>query len=168
MPYSTAQYRKYGDCVAEGCVNRAPISPVLCCMAPLVEAERGLGEGRAVDASTFLDLLRCPPYKSVQQLKHAADALCLAPFLQPFSPMQNALEGVLLGSMQLPYLFRRTIAAGLLGCAWQWGAARAGWGLPGVWLGILMLPAVYLLHDSLHLKSRESPFAGPSQKLALA
>ena len=77
--------------------------------------------------------------------------------LQPLAPLALSLEGAILGASQITYVGARTIAAafGALGVL-RFGAGR-GWGLAGIWVGMVSLVLLNAVFDALRLISSYSP-----------
>lgn len=83
--------------------------------------------------------------------------------LQPFAPGATAAEGAVLGALQIRYVAVRTVVSALV----AWGVlnllSQAGWGLGGVWVGLICISAVNLFCDAAKLLvSKSSPLLEPS------
>lgn len=83
---------------------------------------------------------------------------------QPLDAMGAVAEGGLLASLQVPWIAKRTAAAATLALATVLGAAHAGVGLLGLWVGTKLLNVGTLALDLQHLQAGDTPM-GPMQVL---
>ena len=88
--------------------------------------------------------------------------------LQPFAPCATALEGTLLGALEINHIAGRTILSAGVSCAFLYWASGAGLGLTGVWIGLCLVTTGNLFSDAWKVMSRGSPVrqqsAGPPNK----
>ena len=93
-----------------------------------------------------------------------SDCSCVE-YLQPLAPLALSLEGAILGASQITYVGARTIAAalGALGML-RFGAGR-GWGLAGIWVGMVSLVLLNAVFDALRLISPYSPLKEAKLKI---
>ncbi len=83
---------------------------------------------------------------------------------QPLDAMGAVAEGGLLASLQVPWIAKRTAASAALALATVLGAAHAGVGLVGLWVGTKLLNVGTLALDVQHLQAGDTPM-GPMQLL---
>ena len=78
--------------------------------------------------------------------------------LQPLAPFGSALEGTLLGSLEIPHVAIRTIFSAAISCGFLSWANANHLGLAGVWLGLLLVIFCNMLTDAWKVTSSSSPF----------
>ena len=76
---------------------------------------------------------------------------------QPFDAMGAVAEGGLLASLQVPWIAKRTAASAAVSLAAVIGAAHAGAGLLGLWVGAKLLNFGTLALDMQHLGAGSTP-----------
>ena len=114
------------------------------------------------------------PLAECTLLRHAASYNTRTQFiivhvsLQPFAPCATALEGTLLGALEIKHIAGRTILSAGVSCAFLYWASSAGLGLTGVWIGLCLVTTGNLFSDAWKVMSQGSPVrqqsAGPPDK----
>ena len=107
-------------------------------------------------------------------LRHAANSSRHKPLViihlsvQPFAPCATALEGTLLGALEIKHIAGRTVLSAGVSCAFLYWASGAGLGLTGVWIGLCLVTTGNLFSDAWKIMSQGSPVrqqsAGPPDK----
>lgn len=86
-----------------------------------------------------------------------ADALC--DYAQPLAPCALSLEGTVLGASQITWVGGRTVLSAAAALGFFSLVSSQGWGLPGVWAGMVLLVICNALLDAWLLLSKHSPIA---------
>lgn len=79
-----------------------------------------------------------------------------------------ALEGTLLGALHIKWVGARTIVSAMLSVGFQMWAQGAGWGLTGVWVGLVLLVLSNALLDAVKVLFVSSPLAEDGGEAASA
>lgn len=79
--------------------------------------------------------------------------------MQPFAPCALALEGTVLGASQITWVGGRTVASAAVSLLFFRLVSAQGWGLPGIWAGMVLLVLCNALLDAWLLLSSRSPIA---------
>lgn len=77
--------------------------------------------------------------------------------LQPFAPFGTALEGTLLGALEIPHVAMRTILSATISCSFLYWANMQHIGLLGVWSGLVLVIFINMLCDIWKMTSPSSP-----------
>ncbi|KAK9819566.1 hypothetical protein WJX81_006785 [Elliptochloris bilobata] len=121
----------------------------------------GVGVGTATAAGFLLGRTALPSLFTgdAQVLAAVASVLPIIALTMPLAPCALALEGTVLGASEITWVGGRTVAsaAAALGVL-QLGRAM-GWGLCGVWAGMVSLVLCNFAFDAMRLGSRWSPLA---------
>ena len=78
--------------------------------------------------------------------------------MQPLAPFASALEGTLLGALEIPHVAIRTILSASVSCAFLYWANAQSLGLTGVWIGLVLVISCNMLTDAWKVTSAWSPF----------
>ena len=80
-------------------------------------------------------------------------------WLQPLAPLATALEGTLLGALEITHVAIRTVVSATMSCGFLWWANMQHMGLTGVWVGLVLVIILNMLFDILKMISAASPLA---------
>ena len=80
-------------------------------------------------------------------------------WLQPFAPLATALEGTLLGALEITHVAIRTVVSATMSCGFLWWANMQHLGLFGVWGGLVLVVILNMLFDIWKMISTGSPLA---------
>jgi hypothetical protein len=78
---------------------------------------------------------------------------------QPLAPCALSLEGTVLGASQITWVGGRTVVSAAASLLFFRMASAQGWGLPGIWAGMVLLVFSNALLDAWLLLSKRSPIA---------
>ena len=77
--------------------------------------------------------------------------------VQLLAPCATTAEGTLLGAQEFGWVGGRTVASAAGAVAVLLATSRLGWGLTGIWAGLVSLVALNCAGDSYRLLSAQSP-----------
>lgn len=102
------------------------------------------------------------PHLFSDDARVVAMARTVIPFVAlalPLAPCQTALEGALLGSFKVVWVGLRTVVSAGVAIGILKLAENAGWGLVGIWVGLMSLLACNFVADAIRITRRDSPVA---------
>ena len=91
------------------------------------------------------------------QVLDTPESLTLFGLLQPFAPFATALEGTLLGALEIPHVAIRTVLSATISCGFLYWANMNHIGLLGVWCGLVLVIFLNMLCDFWKMTSAGSP-----------